>query len=209
MYFHVWTTEITPHQSQIRLGNGEVRINRIESLNSEQHCTTAARISAGDNVANIDKSQTGATVDRRTNVAKIEIHLRGGDCCFRALHFPFVAVNSPLRDIQVLRRGYVSSPQFLLPFERNLIEPKLRFDLPNLALRLIERGLIRPRINRKKQIALLDIGTVLKVTRNDLPAHLRLDLDCFVGAARADFIEIKRHVLCDHFRNKHRSHWWL
>ena len=102
MDFHVWTAEITPHQSQIRLGNGEIRINRIESLNGEQHRPSPTCISPGDNVANIDKSQTSATVDRRMNVAKIEIHLRGGDRCFRGFHQRLVAFHCGLGGVEIL-----------------------------------------------------------------------------------------------------------
>ena len=102
LHFHVWTAQITPHQREIRLGNGEIRINRIESLNGEQHCAAAARISAGDHVAAIDKSQTGATVNRRTNVAKIKIHLRGGDRAFRGFYQSLVAFHCCLGGVEVL-----------------------------------------------------------------------------------------------------------
>ena len=48
--------------------------------------------------------------------------------------------------------------QIRLPFQRDLIQRRLRF-------RLIERRLIRRRIDREKQIALFYIGAVLKMAR--------------------------------------------
>ena len=86
-----------------------------------------------------------------------------------------------------------------------MIENKLRLCLRELPLCLIERGLVGPRINREKQVALLHVSAVLKVTRHDLPAHLRLHLNGFVGAAGADFIEIQGHIFGDDFRHQHRS----
>jgi hypothetical protein len=74
---------------------------------------------------------------------------------------------------------------------------------------LFERGLIRPRINREKQIALFYVSAILKIAGDNLAAHLRLDLDGLIRSASANFIEIKGHVLCDNFRDKYWSHWRL
>jgi hypothetical protein len=78
-----------------------------------------------------------------------------------------------------------------------------------LRLRLLESRLIRSRIDCEKQIPFLYISPVLKVACNDLSADLRLDLNCFVSSAGADFVEIKRHIFADHLRHQHRSNWWL
>jgi hypothetical protein len=42
------------------------------------------------------------------------------------------------------------------------------------------------------------------MTLHNLAVHLRLNLDCFVSGACADFIEIKGHVFAHHFRNQDR-----
>ena len=47
------------------------------------------------------------------------------------------------------------------------------------------------------------------MTRDDLPANLRLYLDGFVCRARANFIEIKRHILGHYLRNGNGSRWRL
>ena len=90
-----------------------------------------------------------------------------------------------------------------------MVENQFRLRLGELALRLFERGLVRPRINREEQIALFYVSAILKMTRGDLPAHLRLHLHSFVRSAGPNFIEVKWHVLCNDFRDKNRSHWWL
>ena len=78
--------------------------------------------------------------------------------------------------------------------------------LPELSLRLFERSLVRPRVNREQQIALLHVSSILKIAGNDLAAHLRLDLNGLIRGTCADFIKIKRHILCNNFRYKDRPH---
>src|SRR5260370_7334309 len=102
------------------LGNGEVGANRIESLNCKQH-GTAARV-ARDYVTYIDKSESSPTVDRRFDVAKIDIHLSRRRC-----RFGLVRVG--LSRVEVLRRDNIAGPQFLLPLHRNLTHPCLPFRL--------------------------------------------------------------------------------
>jgi len=111
-----------------------------------------------------------------------------------------------LSSVQILRRDHIPGAQFLLTLYRDLIENQFRFRLPELTLRLLERRLVGPWINRKKQIALFHIGAILKITGDDLAAHLRLDLDGLIRSTSANFIEVKGHILYDNLGDKNRSH---
>src|SRR5260370_22716485 len=137
------------------LGNGEVGANRIESLNCKQH-GTAARV-ARDYVTYIDKSESSPTVDRRFDVAKIDIHLSRRRC-----RFGLVRVG--LSRVEVLRRDNIAGAQFLLPLLRNLIQRCLRF-------RLLESRLLLSRMNWEKQIAFLYLCPLLTVASNYLSTH--------------------------------------
>ena len=78
LHFHIRPAEITAHLRHVVFRDGEIGVDRIKLFDREQIC--AARVSAGDNIANIDRAQSGAAVDRRTNVAIIKVHLRRGRC---------------------------------------------------------------------------------------------------------------------------------
>ena len=87
----------------------------------------------------IDESYARATVDRRLDVAIIDIDLSsigGGFRFLRVRHGSIV----------ILRRYYVSRAQVGLPLQSHLVQRGLRFCL-------IQRGLIRARIDNGEQIA--------------------------------------------------------
>src|SRR5690242_3902593 len=74
---------------------------------------------------------------------------------------------------------------------------------------LIERRLIRGRINREKKITFLYVGAVLEMALHDLAGNLGLDLNGFVSSAGSDFIEIKWDVFANHFCNQCWPDWRL
>ena len=86
-----------------------------------------------------------------------------------------------------------------------MIEHQLGSRLGELSLGLIEQRLKRRRINREKDIALFHVGPILKIPRDDLPAHLGLHLDGFKRGARSNLIEIKGDILLDYLCHIHRS----
>ena len=78
-----------------------------------------------------------------------------------------------------------------------------------MRLCLIESGLIWTRVDCEKRVTLLHIRAVLKMARDDLPAHLRLHLHGLVRRASADFVKINRHIFCHHLSNQSRPRWRL
>src|SRR4029077_15132459 len=146
-----------------------------------------------DQIADVHVAQTHASVDRRFDVAKIEIHL---SCLGRRLRFLRVCHCQVviLRGVDTLR------PQISLSLQRYLVQRRLRF-------RLIDSRLIWARIDGEKRIAFLYIGTILEIACHDLSGHLRLDLDGLVGGTGSDFIQIKRNVFAGHLRNQNGTDW--
>src|SRR5436305_8573824 len=59
----------------IRLRNRKVGVDWIETLHDDERRTARA-----DEIARVDVANASASIDRRTNRAVVEIHLRGGDC---------------------------------------------------------------------------------------------------------------------------------
>src|SRR5437764_8923083 len=98
-----------------------------------------AWIGGVDNVADIDKPNADAPVDRRFDMTVIEIHLRSVSGGLRLLR---------VRDgsVVILRRYDISRAQVRLPLQRDLIQGRLRF-------RLIEDGLVRMRIDLSEDVA--------------------------------------------------------
>src|SRR5437764_3625297 len=64
-------------------------------------------------------------------------------------------------------------------------------------------------IDSEQHIALLDIGAVLEITRNNLSAYLCLHLYRFCRGACANFIQVQRNIFGDNFCHCHRPRrWW-
>src|SRR5215475_10796824 len=155
----------------------------------------AGLIACVNDIANVDKSHTGAAINRRFDVAIIEIDLSslgGGFRFLRVRHSSIV----------VLLRYYISRTQISLPLQCYLIQRGLRFCL-------VERRLIRLWIDNGEQIARFHILAFRKI---DL--HKRAIDSCVYGDGveslhRPQSVEIDRHVLlldltCDH---RHRTAW--
>src|SRR5438132_14251048 len=47
------------------------------------------------------------------------------------------------------------------------------------------------------------------MARHNLPINLCLYLHGFVRCAGANFVKVKRHILCEDLGNKNRSRWWF
>src|SRR6266550_1504499 len=77
-----------------------------------------------------------------------------------------------------------------------------------ISLRGGERRFEWTRIDSEQHIALLDIGTVLEIAGNNLPAYLCLHLNHFRRGACTDFIQVKRNIFGDNFRHCHGPRRW-
>src|SRR5205814_4917821 len=109
LHVHVWAAEIFSHERQIVFGHGEVGINRIEALNSDE------RRSRGSNeVANVKIAQTYSSFDGRFDVAIIQVHLSSLRRRLRLLCVRY-------GNIVVLLRYDLSCDQILLSLQRHLI----------------------------------------------------------------------------------------
>ena len=71
---------------------------------------------------------------------------------------------------------------------------------------MVERGLIRRRVNCEKQISLFHVGAVLKVAGENFPTDLGLNLHRLVSRAGPDFIKINRNIFADYFRDEDWPH---
>src|SRR5207237_10368074 len=64
-------------------------------------------------------------------------------------------------------------------------------------------------IDSEQHIALLDIGAILEITRDNLSAYLCLHLYRFCRGAGANFIQVQRNIFGDNFCHCHRPRrWW-
>src|SRR6266550_9107846 len=83
-----------------------------------------------------------------------------------------------------------------------------------ISLRGGERRFEWTRIDSEQNIALLDIGTVLEIARNNLSAYLCLHLNHFRRGACTDFIQVERNIFGDnschcHGPRRRRRGWFL
>src|SRR5262249_38105342 len=146
-------------------------------------------------IANIHKSHTGAAVNRRFDVAIIEIDLSslgGGFRFLRVRHSSIV----------VLLRYYISRAQISLPFQRYLIQRGLRFCL-------VERRLIRLWIDNGEQIARFYILAFRKIDLHKRAIDSCVHCDGIKRLYSPQPVEIDRHVFlldlaCD---NRHWTSW--
>src|SRR5207244_7509412 len=120
------------HKRQVCFGHGKVCVDRIEPLNREQHCAATAPAAASHDVPSIDKPQTSPSIDRRADIAIIEIHLGSRHRAFRSFYRSLVAFYGCLSSVQILRRDHVPSAQFLLTLKGNLIKNQFRLRLSEL-----------------------------------------------------------------------------
>ena len=114
--------------------------------------------------------------------------MRGIDRGLGGLDLGLVIIVGALGDIQILGRSNTAGAQLLLTFQSNLVEHELGLGLSELAFGLLQRRLIRARINSEEQIPFFHIGAVLEIARDDLTTDLRLNFDTFDGSAGADLI---------------------
>ena len=77
-----------------------------------------------------------------------------------------------------------------------------------ISLRGGERRCEWTRIDSEQHIALLDIGTVLEIARNNLSIYLCLHLNHFRRGASTDFIQVKRNIFGDNFCHCHGPRRW-
>src|SRR6476619_1454406 len=77
-----------------------------------------------------------------------------------------------------------------------------------ISLRGGERRCEWTRIDSEQHIALLDIGTVLEIARNNLSIYLRLHLNHFRRGACTDFIQVERNIFGDNFCHCYGPRRW-
>ena len=130
-----------------------------------------------DQVAGMHQQVAGAAVDRRANLAVLEIQARRLHRGRVSLHRGRQRGGRRLGLIVLLAR-----PDILL--EQNRVAllvgrglAILRAIPGEVGLRLLQRGVERARIDREQQVALLDVLSLPEMHLHDLAADLRLHLD--------------------------------
>ena len=108
-YFYIWTAEIFSHERQIVLGDGEVRVNGVQTLYRDK-----SRAGRSNQVADINIAKTNSSVDGRFDEAIIKVYLSAFSRRLRLLR---VCQSS----VVVLLRDHVSRAQAFLSFQRRLI----------------------------------------------------------------------------------------
>jgi hypothetical protein len=193
------------HLREVALGDGEVRVDGIDPLDHQQR----RRVRLHD-VPDVDQTSAGPTVDRRMDVAIVEIELRVLERRLRSLNLCLVDRDGvSLRlEVELGDRPFIGDRRIHLQLRGGKIErgPGLR----ELGFRGIELRLIRSRIDREEQLPFRELRAVLEVPLHDASRHLRRDRDRLERAIAADLIEIRRHRArgCGRRRHKRRHGRW-
>src|ERR1051325_3650600 len=140
----------------------------------------AGLIGSVNDIPNIHKSHAGAAVNRRFDVAIIEIDLSSlgsGLGFFRVRHSSIV----------ILLRYYISRAQISLPLERYLIQCGLRFCL-------VDRRLVRLWIPNSQQIARFHVLAFRKIHLHKRAIDSAMNRDSVERLHRSKSVEIDRHI---------------
>ena len=120
--------------------------------------------------------QPGPSVDGRADRAKVALDLRGGDGCLGGLDLRGVDGDTWSTAVS---RSCGATTFFVERYRGALVVDFIEVErfaaLLTIALGLVERGLVRTRVDGEKQVALFHVRAVGEMTFGDLPGHLRLD----------------------------------
>ena len=104
-YFYIRTAEIFSHKRQIVLGDGEIRVNGIQTLYRDK-----SRAGGSNQVADINIAKTNSSVDGRFDEAIIKVYLSSFGGCLRLLRVC-------QSNVVVLLHNHLSRTQILLSLE--------------------------------------------------------------------------------------------
>ena len=187
---------------QIVLGHREQHADRLQLRDDDDAVGVARR----DVVALVDLAQSDAAVERRQDVAILQVDLGGLDRGGIGFHRALILRDQ--RDLRVerLARHRVLRGQPLVAREIDLRALQQRLVARQIALGLRQRRLIGPRVDLGDQIAFLDLVAFLEIDLDQIAADLASDRDGRERGDGAERIEIDSDVaLADGLRHdRHR-----
>src|SRR6516164_8520770 len=173
------------------LRQGEAERDRFQ-LGDHDECSVVARV---HNVALVNEPGSKATIDRRTDLGVAEVDFCGIDLRLVTLDRRLQLGNLGLLLIVALPRLPSGSQKLFIALEISLGTGQVRLILLFCCLRLPQRGLVRARIDLKKQVSLFDVLALLEIGLDDLPVDPAFDCNRVIGLNRADAVQEHRDVL--------------
>src|SRR6516225_1112465 len=190
LYFECAVGQVLLNLRQARFRQREDHRDRFDLRGYDE----AVRIGWMNDIADVDLSYAGHSVDRRGELRIAELRLRPFDRRLVGLDGRLQLLDLRLLGLDQLRSGPALITQRAIPFEIGLRVRQLSLIAGAVRVRLIELRLIRTRIDHGEQIAGLHGLPFGEVDFGDLPLDLAADDHGVVGDHRADALQIDRHV---------------
>ena len=185
---------------QLIFGEREVHRDGAELVDDQ-----SLRRIRGDQVTRVNLAQTHLAVDRRLDVAVDDIELGGLDRCLIGFDGAHKLPQVGLHGVGLFLGDDSLIVERLVTVELRLVVLQLGLVARKLALRLIERRLIGPRIDGHQLGALADVLALAEVDVGQLSRYPRNDGDAVIGHDGAQTGEIDGNRLLPHGCDLHRD----
>ena len=152
------------------------------------------RVGRVHDVAEIDEARPDAAVDRRSDGAVAQLHLREIDLRLIGVHGTPILLDERRLSIELLVSHRILGDQTViaLQIELRILEQRLILDFHRLRLR--ERRRIGTRIDFGDDVPGVDLLALGEIHLEDLAVHPALDQNAIEGLHRAQGRKINRHV---------------